>query len=1568
MSCVTKQSLSKDLKNLILDMDWKTLGVKSNLDTSNAKPSVYGDRTSLFIPIDNINSNKNTLYGKLKNLESLVNKNYQATKNGPILSFNQIKNGYELNIHPTTKLVKKLNAQYEGTKAEYFNSPENTYQENQEESPYKYNEPIGDNYIELLNWKKQELENTEKELKMQRISLQVQNNTTVKLPGDTPKKSFVKGIVKELEKKEQKLKNQITMLEENKVDFMFHAIYEDLADMKSALENSSLHNIEEIRERVKFYENFSNGLNEYKEEYDKIAGTIKEFLTSYDKLRVEKLKEKLDTDISIQNTLKELNKDNSLKQKFGKQKIEGEKNTDGTDKYEDFTVDDLLVAVSDLSILDKNQLGIISSTTGDTILPQFLMKEFRETLFKKQFIVRQLVDELDAFNTRTKIKERDFLLSRDKKGNLDGFLVDVFNKKWFDQFTFLNNKIKIFTEAKGIHKKASYLHVKDWFDRNAHIIDFTRLEEVKEIYGKHPEYSHYFNHSEENMIKYKENLQKQLGPRYNSTIEKVLDKLKNFEEFKNSDMDTVFYSKNLAQRNMWEVLQKWKNNDISPMDFKYKDNYTGKEKEGKVYFSNFHDLPILPLSKTRNITTGEFEDSGYYNEDFDKIKSNKEYSELWEIYRKMSQYIDSRYNFDHRGRIAFPKIEAEYAERLNENWSRLKQGKGAWKTFKNIIKDSLHEYKGFFYEKGADKDYEGKVNANYIDRSAIEISDRTKVYQLKGYNYEDAKQKATGEILSKYSTDLDRNFKALLLEAALHDARLTVAPTAKAILNRYKDIKTKNGKERENGIKRFEYYIEKVILNHSFKERDTDSIAGKNLSEDSLLSKIFSYLQKAPYIKNLLSKQSLRFLTEGEKELIAHFEDLKGKPFSLDNFRLKDGKFILQVITDKNESGVPQETIYNANGEIVSREVFQQKYQEYIDYKIKNTGLDLSVAGISDGILKSVILKALALSPVGGIFNRVEGMHTNMIMDLTGEYWTVGNMDVAKEMMAFANTMKMSDKFVTGKNKERKETLEVFEKLLAKLDVLQNKKDELQKNSGEVKNIASIIYAWAVDNPEFKNQGEVILSVLMDEIIKDNDGNEHYLLDKKTKQFTPFYIKDGVLLIKDEFKNSFSLNSDQMSRLVNKLETTVSHSQGNYNTYDIMLMKKSWWGRGVMLFKTWLPEHFIRRFGVTSADGEFNINLSTGKRTRNGRFVAGYQASKISFLTYLAATLGISYAGLGLVGIGFFGLIGGYVYTKFLRKMSSSSGIVRDSNIILEMTQFMGSTLLESLNYPSRIMSSIPGMSKLRVDTQGKFNVYKNSNMSEQDIQSLRAMSRELAIMLVGLSVKLTLGALYKGLFGDDEDDDRATARYNFLQNQLSRGINSLNIWFNPEELITDNQKIGLLSYLGNLSRLIHSIVIEHDPKTIKKSFYEALPIPNMISRLSQGDLPWESPMNFDDKKSTGYLPTPMNWVSKAIENFTISDEDSAKKEYKQFMKDLRNDLSEQYKDEADGDEERLKSIVNAVINQTVGKKEKGESYIEALTRIQADQETSDDEIENIILPPKKTESIPTEEETSKED
>ena len=177
---------------------------------------------------------------------------------------------------------------------------------------------------------------------------------------------------------------------------------------------------------------------------------------------------------------------------------------------------------------------------------------------------------------------------------------------------------------------------------------------------------------------------------------------------------------------------------------------------------------------------------------------------------------------------------------------------------------------------------------------------------------------------------------------------------------------------------------------------------------------------------------------------------------------------------------------------------------------------------------------------------------------------------------------------------------------------------------------------------------------------------------------------------------------------------------------------------------------------------------------------------------------------------------------------------------------------IEMINYPSRMLQSIPGMKYLRV----KNKTFEKTNMTKEEIGAVRAMSRELAIMLSLLSLKLAVVALYKGIGGGDDDEEHpARMKYYYIQNQLSRAITSLNSFSNPYELITDNSRFAFLKQLSDTYKLAYEIGSFQFDK-VPKDFLNVIPIPRI---LHKGKMPYHDLMDYSIKPNLSGIPNPIS-------------------------------------------------------------------------------------------------------------
>lgn len=1444
------------------------------------KFNIIGNTAQVFPYIDSINMKARKDFGVNKDLiETFTVKNPKGT-------FVKVRFNEDIADYINSNLKQ----------SGLLNSRNNSETQQEQE---KQQQPLGDNYVEFLQYKKDQLEEVEKQLEF--LFNKLKNNDTSE---NRDKQKVLNNLKRELD-------NQIKLLSENRVDFMFHTIIEDLGNIEKSLENSSLNDIEGIKKKLDFYDTFIVGNNpDYKGEslsmyegpdFDKISGQLNRIKENYQNNLENKILDYLETDEGIQK-IKENNPD--------------------------ITTKDLLAVTKDLSITDTYLLGVISSNSNDTILPQFLHTLMQKVKYRNSLKVEELIDRINELEKTSGIVNPEWIYSKDEKGDKDGYIIDTYSNQWYKALSRRNKLIKNYRENrnnKDASAVTSYNELINWINDNAFIIDFTRLSAVKDIYGNHPEYSKYFKYTDEQVKTYEDNLSKKLGPKFEDEIKKIINKLQKFEELKQDTPRTEWYEKNIAENNIWEFLSNYKINKYAPIEYSY-DNGT---KKSKVNFNGFYDLSIIPKDKvTRLVTTDagpQYQEvnTKFYDEKFqEQVMSNPKNLEYYKIIKEASEYINNTYELSLTGRLTYPKIQASFAESIIENYknkdiSNMKVGTDA-------LRRLGHEWKSMYYEKGRHKFKDTKVNSNYSDVSKQEINEKSKLYQLQGLSREDAYNKARKEVLETYSTDLGRDIKAVLMEAALHNTRLEVAPIADAFFTKYKDIKYTdpkgNVKERVNGIKRLEFYIDHVIYNNTLKYREDNGIEGKSWNPG--LQKYFDAMEGGKIASKFAGEKSLNLLSDTEKEVYKGLKALQEKGAkSASPFIVEDNGIKLE----KRSTDTGYE--YYKDDVKIEEEQFSNEFEKYLSDKISKLGLDLNLAGAIDGILKTVIYKNLALNPISGIFNRVEGKHSAYIMDATGLYWTPGNFDIASDMLSYTTLRKLSfDKIGIGGEKRVKQ-IEIFEAFAKKLGVLQDRKNELQRNVSDSKFSMETfnLMKFSVDYPELKNQGGIMMAIMMDKVIKDNQGNEHPLLNKDTKEFSCFNIENGVLSFKPEFSNN---KLEDFENLVIDITTAVSRSQGNYNPLDIMYAKKTIWGRAATLFLTWMPEHLNQRFGVNNDN---MIDYMSGKKKPEGRFISAFKASKVNTLTAALAAIGISYGALGVAGLVGAAGLSAYVYNKYMKGYVNKNSIQRDVNHIQEFTQMLFSLSIEMINYPASMAQAIPGVGKLKV----KNNTFKNTTMSEQERQAMVTLTRELAIMLSLLSVKLAVMAMYKGIGGEDDDkDDPRRMKYNFLQNQLSRGITSLNGFLNPYAFVKDNSRNAFLSELSDIYNLTLGVAT-FDFDRVKDHALDPIPIPRI---LHKGKMPYHDKIDYASQVDFDKVPAPLHWTTELFKDVMTDGEYSDKKKYNKLRKDKRDKMKQNLISQYGDDKDVLKAILDKKMKDEVGSKDKEISYEEATNMIENDE------------------------------
>lgn len=1370
--------------------------------------------------------------------------------------------------------------------------------------------PITDNFVEYKRYKETQLSKVKNILKSLQKDKRNPNKDLSTVMADINKYAAI----------EAKLKNDIESLNKNETDLMFGALTIEIAELDSALDNAT--DVENIKDRLDFLYRLVKG-----ESMDNKVSSGIESLSGYNHPDFDKISSSLDR---LNRKYKE--KLSALTNEIIKTDISYANNVLNNDKITPEQLKEMFHSPNDINWMEKTFLGITSSSNNDTIIPQIL-KSFLETkVAVREAEAKVLQDRLTALVHKLSSKGFDFIFEK-TDGVKTGNIINVISPK----FGKMVSRYLAIDRDENKDSGVKYKEKVQWLKNNTEVIDFRRLKSVKELYGSlYPEYFTAYNDADaENYEKF---LQDTLGPLYEEEISKVFNSLENFQMQKDallSDAANSYRFRNVARIDPWAFIKNYN----SP-NFENQIAYNAGGVNTEEVYSDVQNIRFIPIKETF-VTYNEYGDevyksSGYYNEDFNEILSDPDKLEYWRLMREIySDYINPTYGNEYSSDLSYAKFEDSWIEAISNSKGLLK----GTEAFKQATKG----FKSFFYERGEYRESTDRVAKNYRDNAVREITELAKTLEqlsptrlqeelvkeslgsIKGTTKEKARTLARKKILDKYSTDINKTTAALLEMTTLQKAREDVLPVARVLLDSHKLASMdENGNDtRKRSVERMENWINRVIVGENEKYRGGTSFLGKNLTKNSLFGTILDKVGSIPLIGKLINKRKAMFFSDSEKELLKYLDELKQNGHNKES----DGQFSVggvKYFLQQTEDG-PKYFQYTDKLVPTTENIYEKAFQSHIEERITNIGLDLNAAGIIQGILKTIILKGLGLNPISGIFNRIEGKNSGLIMDQTGQYWTKGNIHKANNFMQFVNFTKFLPERFTPEQNRKIQEFKKLQILVHNMNLIQDRKNELERQNDKSKfdYIEKLnIYQWAVENPEFKNQGAILLSVLMDAKIKDISGNEVSLFDGKG--FPAYDNQDGKLVLKEEFRTpenisnweNFAIDEKEISNnqyfvTKQKIKNAISRSQGNYDNLDVINATKDIWGRALTLFMKWMPEHFMQRF--SSGKG---IDLATGKNKIKGRYRYLWENNP-ALITTGVASLFIGFgltpftalAGLGLTGA---------VVAKYLKNVYSKEAIHQETLSAMEFVAFAKSAVISTLNYPLEFFNS----NKLISQDFGDNVVpgYSKTNLSQEEIDNLRAIAKELAVKLTFLSIML----LAKKLTWDDDDDKDSDRRqlHNFLDNQMSRMISSLSNWTNPEALATDAQRMAFLKYLWDVGKLLTSVAKFNEKGDLGENLFKVSPLPRMLTKKTS---PWHDEREYETAQ----------WQDRFIKDANSGGEWTNKKKYEKMRKEKKEEFKDNFKSQGlEGD--ALSDAVDNAMSLEFPRRKEGESYLSIVTRIES--------------------------------
>lgn len=1424
---------------------------------------------------------------------------------------------------------------------------------------------------ELLKWKEKKLAELNGIIANLEKSLIGKENS--KHHADIEKNDKLKALLKQ----RSNLQQVVKMLKNTKSYSLFSSIALDLNNMAESIESGDLHNIFIVQNQLAYYKNIkftkktgtdelSKSDNRRIDEIFSRMGELEAAIIDGQQAAINKL---MSDDLLMKGALENINKDIELRRKFGGRLKEGgakggfdtvdkyndefasrfkvkkaeklkklkkrgrnrlstaeeteiknqiERELTTIDDYEEFVISDLLKVLNDISAVDSNLLGMISSNRGDTILPQFVYSLFLNHVTQNDNFIIDKINRLIAFNKKHKGLKRDPLFNLDENGKRDGDLIDAFTNMWYEfKQESLGDLIEELWNSRGTDSDQAYSNVIDWLNNNADVLDLYKLPEIHELYGGLLEHKDEFDkYSEAERKSYKAELQERLGPQYQIEVNKVKDAIAKYQRMATFKEDSA---RMIASSNIWEFAKLHKQGTKGKIEFVNSDN-----KQDFTYFSAFHNLAIIP-KKNR---------AGFISDQFKEVINTPALSELWDIYRDMGEYINNSYAMSYHHKVKMPIVDNVLLDKIMRGFKK-------YNIFGVVTGGAqmIGDVQSFFYHQNNYRTDE-EIISNYKDVAGRGINEYEQIYKMEGLP--NPRAEAVKKIHELYYASLDSSFIAVLKAAALHQTRQEMAPIAKMIQGVYESIKIDGKYERLNGKSKMDYFLNHVVLNKPpVKEGARHEPWNKSVMHDFVKNML--EIMRLKNIPEIEKSKELKDYSDLDKELMKDIQIIakQGLPaeLSIDStvngikFKLNsvsDGKkmvFTTNVKIDPLTVTVDEssETTVNEDATEVSEDEFTKAFYYYLEQKMKSLGNLITVDSFMTGWLSTAIIGGLAFKGVSGVTNRMEGILSNFIADIAGDTWTRGNYEVSKEFFGWGNLAGIRNSLfisIFGEEKASKyihlaSQQVVFRALMPRMGALQDKLDTLQKSAeapGVRRGLLNSIYAMSVEHPEYKNQGEIHTNIMQDTVITDSEGNEYKFFDRKTMSFPALMMQDGVLVVRPEFKvtpnGGFSFDSKIMEVMVNKITVAVSRKQGNYAHYDIMKLKSDAIGKSFALFHTYLPEKYQTEAGqlLGQRKGELVVDLAGQQVKIPGYKSVLFQKSPATLYAYKLASMGlrsrvipkiVGFAAAGsvlstggalatavigapIVAIGAVSL-GAILFS--VTSLASKKDIKSEGLGIMKLCLFLEATMKSTWNFPITVASTAlnVGGTKLsrRLTIKREFVNEEAVSLNKQEIASIRATAAEL-----GARISMFLWRIFPMIFiFDDDDDEKSWKRkiYNFLDNFLMSCIDMSTSTADPAKLYKETVNTVIVRDLSVAYNAIAALS-DNDTDKALEQFKKLSPVPKAL--LPSHYLPEYSIAKINQE----------NWMADLKTDYETAGKSVDKNEYEKLRSKLREKVKDKYR------------------------------------------------------------------------
>ena len=1180
------------------------------------------------------------------------------------------------------------------------------------------------------------------------------------------------------------------------------------------------------------------------------------------------------------------------------------------------------------------------------------------------------------------------LYNKDVNGVRTNSLINRYTKSFNDSIKLLGLAKKEYYKNKNSNTYSDYMN---YMKENFHAINPMKIKSIRDKYSNNTYIGKYFNQTDSDIDNYEKELIDKLGKTYfDIEIEKLTKHIDNFVEINET---SGLSEQQLYIQNPFEFINNFESDNYNKADVN----------------SNFRlDTKFITLIP-------KLDNKNYFNEDFSNIEKHPNSKELTDFYKDAYSLLNEYIN---------PTLQSEGI--YNNNLSLLE--------FETITENEIVKQLSLFGRvwHGLINSYYTMLN-RYVDPNinrlnTLGVIDRklqvgnvsygkhekrklTEIYKRKSLNelYKIADKK--GLNYTKPVTKVEEiNFKDnISMSLAQSDINESTSMNLFDIINTSLEIAV-NIRARKQTIGTLDTLKRYLAIMSKKNKNDTANNSLSNINDFLTVwadTNIYGYkyvgdisnldkrnADRASLLTNI-AKKEINFLpknyNEAEKKLRKRLkEDLKNTSFDEEfNFSYKNIKYFKKKLNYFYKDN-------NGNVVKMTEKEFTKLYTDKLHDEIKELGTKVTTGSLMLGVMSNYIIKFLSENIRGGWMNRFQGVQSSL-NKIASEEYNFGEKEYnkARYFLRGTNTRKyfFSDSFTKTKRGKRVQTAKM---LLETLQLLQSRADDFSlQTQSDIARFGSKLTQFRMDfsinNPEWKNQAELILAFLQTVMVesnqKDNEGNP---VMKPLFDGYDFIFKPGTLELKDEFDNeknrtmwvnfeNYEGKNDALL-VTNTSKSLIHKTQGNYDNSDLIYAQSFVFGRLITMFKKYQFEATHEQYGTQKLDLRRGLLDVKGRKINLFEhtptalmYILGQQNT--IFTSVAASLLGASIAistPLLLVGLGATVLPVGIMLYKSKINMRNTF----DKKELLLSFDFAKEVAMRTAN----TLFSLP--------TYGKVHPFRNNiskinnkesavkrGLTERDRKQLSENAQELAskfsIYTGSFLMSLALKSLYLMLKGPDDDEDEEVfldkivnveKSMNAVINSRNSLISEIDKYTNPSAFKDDLTVMIFLQSLNNSYRYFKNIDKEQDKDglVVATNIAKNLPIQTVLSNQVLKGINPERAI-FEDERV--YMTTD-ELDNKILKRGLKGQEEKLKRNIKDERKILKLKISKEIEKQVI---EELPDASNRSIEKEVNKrtikemrrynKRPSESYIEVYEELM-DANGKSEEFKKYKLEYDETESL----------